>query len=324
MKVSLIRGLIVLLAITAVLAAGGCRSAHRKTIAVIPKGTVHLFWQSIQAGAVAAGRDLNVEILWNGPAEETDYSRQMQIMDSMITRRVDGIAISASDRIALNGTLDRAAAAGIPVTVFDSGVDSTNYITFLATNNYEGGQLAARKLAELVHGKGKVAMLMHLPGSGSTMEREKAFDDVMAKDFPNIQVVARQFGMSSRAKAMGAAENIMTAHADLDGFFGSSEANSVGAAQALKGRGMAGKIRLVGFDYSDGLLEDLKAGTIDALVVQDPFRIGYEAVKTVVDKLNGATPPKRIDLSARVVTKADLDKPDVKELLFRDLKKYLN
>jgi ribose transport system substrate-binding protein len=130
--------------------------------------------------------------------------------------------------------------------------------------------------------------------------------------------------MSDRAKAMAAAENILTAHPDLDGLFGSSEANSVGAAQAFKGRGLAGKIRLVGFDYSDGLLADLRSGTIDALVVQDPFRIGYEAVKTLVDKLNGRMPPKRVDLSARVITKADLEKPEVKELLFRDLRKYLH
>ncbi len=305
-------------------ALGACHSSRKKVIAVIPKGTIHVFWQSIQAGALAAGHDSNVEVLWNGPAEETDYSRQIQIMDSMITRRVDAIAVSASDRVALNGALDRAATAGIPVAVFDSGVDSTNYVTFLATNNYQAGEMAARELGRLLHGRGKVAMLMHLPGSGSTIEREKAFDDVMAKEFPGIQVVARQFGMSDRAKAMTAAENILTAHPDLDGLFGSSEANSVGAAQAFKGRGVAGKIRLVGFDYSDGLLEDLRSGTIDALVVQDPFRIGYDAVKTLVDKLNGRTPPKRMDLSARVITKADLEKPEVKELLFRDLRKYLH
>jgi ribose transport system substrate-binding protein len=316
------RVFVLLMAGAAVL--GACRSSHKKVIAVIPKGTIHIFWQSIQAGALAAGHDWNVEVVWNGPAEETDYSRQIQIMDSMITRRVDAIAVSASDRIALNGALDRAAAAGIPVAVFDSGVDSTNYVTFLATNNYQAGEMAARELGQLLHGKGKVAMLMHLPGSGSTMEREKAFDDVMTKEFPGIQVVARQFGMSDRAKAMAAAENILTAHPGLDGLFGSSEANSVGAAQAFKGRGLAGKIRLVGFDYSDGLLADLRSGTIDALVVQDPFRIGYEAVKTLVDKLNGRTPPKRVDLSARVITKADLEKPEVKELLFRDLGKYLH
>jgi ribose transport system substrate-binding protein len=300
-----------------------CTASHRKIIAVVPKATSHLFWQSVQAGALAAEQEFKVEVLWNGPALETDYSRQIQIVDSMIARRVDGLAVAAQDRTALNASLDRAAAVGVPVTVFDSGVDSTNYMTFLATNNYAGGEMSARKLAELLHGKGRVAMVMHAPGSASTMDRERGFQDVMAKEFPGVRIVARQFGMSDRSKAMGAAENMLTAHPDLDGMFASAEPSSVGAALALKERGLSGKVKLVAFDASEGLVEDLKGGTIDALVAQDPFRMGFEAVKTLVDKVNGKTPPKRIDLNAVVITKGDLDKPEIKALLFPDLKKYL-
>src|SRR5579872_5059622 len=130
----------------------GCRGERKKIIAVVPKATSHLFWVSIHAGAAAAGNDLGVEVVWNGPATETDYSRQIQIVDSMIARRVDGLALAAQDRTALDASLDRAARQGIPVTVFDSGVDSTNYLTFVATNNYAAGEMAARKLAELLHG----------------------------------------------------------------------------------------------------------------------------------------------------------------------------
>ncbi|MEP6537552.1 MAG: substrate-binding domain-containing protein, partial [Bryobacteraceae bacterium] len=162
---------------------------------------------------------------------------------------------------------------------------------------------------------GKVALMMHAPGSASTMDREKGFHDVMAKEFPNIQIVAEQYGMSDRAKAMAASENILTAHPDLDGIFASSEPSSVGAALAIKGRGLSGKVKLVAFDSSDGMVEDLKGGTIDAMVVQDPFKLGFEAVRTIVDKLHGKTPPKRIDLAARVIRKADLDTPEVKKLL---------
>lgn len=301
-----------------------CNASRKKVIGVVPKGTSHLFWQSVQAGVVAAGRDLGVEVLWNGPAQETEYSRQLEIVDSMIARRVDGLAVAAADRKALNVSLDRAAAAGIPVTVFDSGVDSTNYMTFIATNNYAGGQMAARKLAELIGGKGAVAMVMHAPGSASTMDREKGFEDVMAKEFPGIQIVQKQFGMSDRSKAMAAAENILTAHPNLNGIFASSEPSSVGTALALKSRGVSGKIKFVAFDASEGMIEDLKGGTIDAVVAQDPFRMGYEAVKSLVDRLGGKTPPKVMDLSARVITKADLDKPDIKALLYPDIKKYLN
>jgi ribose transport system substrate-binding protein len=301
----------------------GCRRGDKKVIAVIPKATSHLFWQSVQAGAIAAGRDYDVEVLWNGPAQETDYSRQIQIVDSMIAQRVDGIAVAASDRTALNASLDRAAAAEIPVTIFDSGVDSSRYMTFVATNNYLAGQMAAQKMAELLGGKGKVAMLLHAPGSFSTMERERGFEDVLTKQFPRISVVARQYGMSDRAKSMGAAENMLTAHPDLNGMFASSEPSSVGASLALKGRGLSGKVRLVGFDASEGLVGDLKGGTIDALVVQDPFKIGYEAVRTLVDKLQGHTPPRQMDLNAIVVTTENADQPEIRSVLFPDIKKYL-
>ncbi len=282
-----------------------------------------MFWQSVHAGANAAGRELGAEILWNGAASETDYSRQIQIVDSMIARRVDGLAVAASDRTALNNSLARAAAAGIPVVVFDSGVDSDDYMTFVATDNYEAGKLAARKLAALVRGKGKVAVVLHTPGSHSSMERERGFDEAMAAEFPAVTVVARQFGMSDRARAMAAAENIITAHPDLAGMFASAEPSSVGAALAVKSRGLSGKLRLVAFDAAEATIEDLKAGTVDALVAQDPFRIGYRAVQVLVERLNGSTPPRRIDLSARVVTRADLDAPEVRDLLFPDLRRYL-
>jgi ribose transport system substrate-binding protein len=301
-----------------------CRETGRKTIAVVPKATSHLFWVSVEAGAMAAGRDLKVDVLWNGSPTETDYARQVQIVDSMIARQVDGLAVAAQDRTTLSASLDRAAAAHIPVTVFDSGVDSTNYMTFLATNNYQAGEMAARKLAELVHNKGKIAMIMHAPGSKSTMDREAGFEDTVRKDFPRVQIVARQYGMSERSKSMAAAENFLTAYPDLDGIFGSAEPESVGAGLALKARGRSGKVEYVAFDASPDLIADLKDGTITALVAQDPFKMGYQAVKTLVDKLHGIDPPKTIDMSATVVTKSDLDKPDIKALLFPDVKKYLN
>ena len=309
--------------LTCALLLAGCKGGDKPEIAVIPKATAHLFWQSVQAGANAAGGELNVDVLWNGAALETDYSRQIQIVDSMIARRVAGLAVAASDRTALNGSLERAAQAGIPVTIFDSGVDSSRYMTFVATNNYEAGQLAARKLAELIGGKGKIGVVLHVPGSYSSMERERGFEDAMAKEFPRIGIVARQFSMSDRAKGMAAAENMLTAHADLAGIFASAEPGSVGTALAVKARGVTGRLKFVAFDASEGMVEDLRGGTIDALVAQDPFRIGYEAVRTLVDRLHGKTPPRQMDLHARVVTRADLERPDVKKLLFPDLKKYL-
>ncbi|MES1258587.1 MAG: substrate-binding domain-containing protein [Acidobacteriota bacterium] len=310
-------------AVLLVVACGiACNRQQQRRIAVIPKGTAHVFWQSVHAGAVAAGREFHAEILWDGPPNETDYSRQLEILDSMLNRHVEGVVVAAADRTILNQSLDRAAREKIPVVVFDSGVDSTNYVSFVATNNFEAGKLGARKLASLLNGKGTVAMIQNAPGSASTMDRERGFREAL-KEFPGVQLVAEQYSMSNRAKAMSAAENILTAHPQLDGLFASSEPSSVGAAQALKSRSLQGKLKFVGFDSSEGLVEDLNAGVIDALVVQDPFRMGYEAVRVVADKLSGKTPDKQIDLSAAVITKADLDKPEIRALLHPDLEKYL-
>ena len=305
----------------ACLALAGCQKTTKRVIAVVPKATSHFFWLSVQAGALAAGEEYGVQIEWNGAASETEYPRQIQIVDSFISRRVDGIALAPTERKALVGAVDRAAKAGIPLTIFDSGIDSENFMSVLATNNYEGGQMAGRALARLLNGNGKVAMVLHAPGSGSTMDRERGFEDVIKAEFPGITIVATQFGLSDRSKAMAATENILTAHPALDGLFASSEPSSMGASLALKSRSLGGKVHLVAFDSSDGMVDDLKAGVIAAMVVQDPYRMGHDAVKTLVDKLNGQTPPKRIDLSARVITSGDLDKMEVQRLLVPNVKK---
>ncbi len=302
---------------------GSCNRQQSRRIAVIPKGTADVFFQSVHAGAAAAGQQFHEEILWDGPPRETEYSRQLEILDSMLNRHVDGIVVAASDRTALNASLDRAAREKVPVVIFDSGVDSENYVSFVATNNFEGGQAGGRKLGELLGGKGTVALIAHAPGSASTMDRERGFKDVMAKEFPGITIVAEQYSMTDRAKGMAATENILTAHPDLNGIFASAEPASVGAAQALKSRGLGGKVRLVAFDSSEDLVDDLKAGVIDALVAQDPFRMGFEGVRVVTEKLDGKTPERKIDLHAVVITKADLDKPEIQQLLHPDLKKYL-
>ncbi len=293
-----------------------CRRSGEQVIGVIPKATSHLFFLSVHAGVEQAGRDLHVNILWNGPQNETDYSRQIEIVDSMITRQVAGLAISATDQDALVTPLERAIRSGIPVTVFDSAVNIQNYVSFIATDNYAAGCTAARTLAALVGGKGDVAMVMQKPGGTSTVLRERGFDDTLAKEFRNVRMVAQQYGMADPARSRDAAENILTAHPDLAGMFASSEAASIGSIQAIRNRNLSGKIKLVTFDFSKAHVEALQDGTINAMLVQNPFRIGYEAVKSLTDKLSGRTPVKRMELPARVILKSDLDKPDVRALLF--------
>ena len=299
----------------------GCQRSRKRRIAVIPKSTSHLFWVSVEAGAKAAGQKFDVEILWNGPSSETDFNRQIQIIDSMTAQRVDGIAIAVSERQALVGAVDRAVAAGIPVTVFDSGLDSENYMSYVGTDNVLAGRLGARQLAAAIGGKGKVAVILHAPGALGTMDRETGFRETIRQEFPGIQIVAEQFGMSDRAKARATAENILAAHSDVVGLFTSTEPSCTGTLLAVKGRELAGKVKVVTVDTSDNLVEEMRAGNLYAMVAQDPHGMAFQAVKTLVDKLNGQTPPKKIDMQPRVIVVADLDKPDVQQLLKPDLSK---
>lgn len=207
---------------------GGCSRQGKLIIGVVPKGQAHIFWQTVHAGAVAAAREAGAEVRWNGPAVETEFSRQVQIVDSMINGRVSAIVLAPTDRVALVSVVERAAREKIPVTIFDSAIDTENYVSFVATNNYAAGQMAARRIGQILNGRGTVAMLMNMPGSASTLEREKGFEDALSKEFPQIQIAARQFGMSDRAKSMAVAEDLLTAHPGLSGVFASNEPGSVG------------------------------------------------------------------------------------------------
>lgn len=298
-----------------------CNRQTKRRIAVIPKGRAHLFWQSVHAGAVAASREAGVDIIWNGPATETDYTGQLQIVESMINQRVDAIALAPIDKTAMVSVVDRAAREKIPVVIFDSGIDTQNFVSQVATDNYRAGEMGAERLGKILDGKGKVAMVAVQPGAASTMLREQGFEDYVQKNLPGIQIVDKRFGMADFAKSLAVAENMLTAHEGLNGMFASNESSAVGAAQALKGRKSG--VKLVGFDWSPTLLEDLKNGLIDSLVVQDPFKMGYESIRAAVESLNGGTPQKIHNLAPRVVTKDNLNDPAVQKQLNPDLDRYL-
>ena len=300
-----------------------CNRSERIRIGVVPKAVAHVFWQSVHAGAVAAAREADVDIEWKGAAQETDFSRQIAIVDAMINARLDGIVMAPTEATALVAVVERASREGIPLTIFDSGINTEDYVSFVATNNYEAGVLAAKKLAEILGSQGRIGIVKIVPGSASTTQRETGFADTIRKEFPDIEIVAEQYCMSDRAKALAAAENMLTAYPNLDGIFASAEPATVGVGKALKSRGQE-EIKFVGFDFSDSIEKDLKDGIVDALVVQDPFNIGYTAVKTIVAKLNGQTPEKRIDSPATVVTVEDLSRPEIDALLHADLDQYLD
>jgi ribose transport system substrate-binding protein len=312
--------LLLLIAVMAclLLAAVACNrqgTGGKRTIAVIPKGVAHIFWQSVHAGASAAAKEKNVEIMWNGPAQETDYTGQSNIVEDAINRRVDGIVLAPTHKDALIPVVERAGRAGIPVTIFDSGIGTDNYVSYVATDNRQGGRVAAERLAEKLGGRGRVAILGVKVGSVSTDEREQGFQEVIKGKYPGIEIVAFQYGESDRARSLDRATDILTAHPDLNGFFASNESSTVGAVQAIKQKGLAGKLTLVGFDSSPNLIDDLKAGAIDALVLQNPYKMGYEAVKAMVAKLNGQSPPRQIDTGVKLLTKENLDTSEMQQLL---------
>ncbi|HTU48542.1 MAG TPA: substrate-binding domain-containing protein [Bryobacteraceae bacterium] len=303
------------------LLAGACNRSHRATVAVVPKASADIFWQSVHAGAVKGGWDNRVDIIWDGPPNETDIAGEMKIMETMIDRRVDAIAVAPSDRSAFKIVVDRAAAAGIPVVIYDSGIDTDKYATFVATDNYLGGEMGADRLGQVLNGKGKIVMVKTVPGGASTMAREDGFRHELKAKFPAIQILDERFGMAMISESRTVTENMLTAHPDLNGIFCSNESGSEGAAQTLKARGS--RIKLVGFDSSPMLLTLVQEGWIDSLVIQNPFKMGETAVDEAVKALRGEKTPKKIFLPPRVVSLANMKDPDIQAQLHPDLKRYL-
>jgi len=299
-----------------------CQRDSRKVVGVIPKGANHLFWQSVHAGAIKAAQEEGLKLEWNAPPTEIDTSRQIEIVESMVNRGLAGIAVAPVDRKALVNAVERAADAGIPVAIFDSEIDTPRRLSYVATNNEEAGRMAARRLGEIMGGKGKAAIIGFKPGSASTMERESGFQNELKAKFPGIEVVALQYGLADRAKSMTVTENVLTAHPDLDGLYADNESSTAGAVQALKGRNVR-SMKFVAMDASEQIVADMRDGWIDSLVLQDPFRMGYESVKAIAAKLAGRTPPAIIDTGVALILKNQLDEPRSKELLHPDVQRWL-
>ncbi|HYP12401.1 MAG TPA: substrate-binding domain-containing protein [Bryobacteraceae bacterium] len=298
-----------------------CQRSGKRRVGVIPKGRAHMFWQSVHAGAVKAAREANVDLEWNGPVSEADFNGQLQIVESMINKRVDAIGLAPIDRRAMAGVVERASRSGVPVVIFDSAVDTDAFVTQVATDNYAAGAVAAQRLAEIINGKGKVAVVATMAGAASTLAREQGFEDAIKRDHPGIQIVDKRFGNSEVAASLRVAENMLTAFGDLSGMFASNESSTAGAAQALKSRGR--QLKLVGFDSGPTLEADLRAGVIDSLVVQHPFKMGYETVMSSIKHLNGEKLQKIQNLEPKLVTRDNIASPDVQERINPDLKTYL-
>jgi ribose transport system substrate-binding protein len=303
----------------AVLGTLGCQrkgtGPKRPVIAVIPKGVSHSFWLTVKAGADAAGAEFDVEVDWKGPASETDISGQINIVEDAINRRVDGIVLAPSHGDSLVPMVQRAQREGVPVTIFDSGISTENYLSYVSTDNRAGGALAADRMGARLKGVGKVAILGVKKGSVSTDEREEGFHERLKSAYPGIRVVQWLYGEANAAKSLSTAEDMLTSHPDLNGFFASNESSTVGAVRAIRQRGLSNRVVLVGFDSTPDLVAQVRDGSIDSLVVQNPFKMGFEGVRTIVDQRAGRTPARRVDTGVILLTKENLDSPEVAPLI---------
>ena len=298
-------------------------------IAVIPKGTTHSFWKAIHAGAEKASQELGVEVIWKGPAREDDRDAQVAEVENFVSRGVSGIVLAPTDDKALRLPVTDAMRAGIPVVIIDSGLDSKDYVSFVATDNYKGGRLAGERMVEKLQGKGRVILLRYMEGSASTMERERGFLDVMT-EIPGIEVVSsNQYAGATAETAYQASENLLARFKSeeglgVDGIYCPNESSSFGMLRALQDSGLAGKVVLIGFDASEQMVRALENGEFDALVLQDPVNMAYLGVKTMVSHLRGDTVPARIDTGVTLVTRDNMNDPRNAELLRPDVDRWLN
>jgi ribose transport system substrate-binding protein len=300
------------------------------TIAVIPKGTTHEFWKSIHAGAVQASQELSaqgspVTIIWKGPLREDDREQQVQVVEGFTSQGVQGIVLAPLDNRALVRPVEEARRAGIPTVIIDSDLQTDSTVSFVATDNYKGGQMAADRLGTLLGGKGGVLLLRYAEGSASTAARERGFLDQLKARYPGIRVVSSdQYAGPTRETAKRASENLLNRfRGDIQGIFTPNESSTIGMLLALQDIGLAGKVRFVGFDASGILLDAIRAHQLDGIVVQNPMRMGYLGVKTMADYLHGKPVERRIDTGVMLVTGANLDSAATQEVIHPPISRYL-
>jgi len=329
-----LRGLaLAAMAVMAACSGGGQTAPADKplSIGVIPKGTTHEFWNAIHAGAVKAERELNakgvkVTITWKGPLREDDREQQVQVVEGFLSQGVSGLVLAPLDEKALVRPVEEAKRAGIPTVVIDSGLASNEIVSFVATDNIKGGELAADRMGELLGGKGTVLLLRYQEGSASTTEREVGFLNRLKEKFPGITLISSdQYAGPTRDTAKRASENLLNRYGNqIQGVFCVNESSTHGMLLALQDIGKAGKTSFIGFDASQTFVDAIEAGQMHGLVVQNPMNMGYLGVLRMVDHLQGRTVERRIDTGVWMITKENMKEPATAELLRPPVERYLN
>jgi ribose transport system substrate-binding protein len=309
--------------------AATARSADYQ-IAVIPKGTTHEYWKSVNAGAVKAQRELaskgiKVDVIWKGPLLEDDREQQIQVVENFIGRNVSAIVLAPLDERALVAPVEEAVDGGIPVIIIDSRLNSKRVASTVSTDNYKGGQIGARQLGEVMGRGGRILLLRYQVGSASTEQREQGFLDVLKNEFPQITLVSSdQYGGATRETAFQASQNLLNRFSgQIDGIFCPNESTASGMLLALRESGLGGKVKFVGFDANDQLLAGLEDKMIDGLVIQNPVKMGYTGVMTAVAVLRHQTVATAIDTGVGLVTRNNMKDPDISALIHPPLAEYL-
>lgn len=304
-------------ALTALLGIG--TGALAQNVTVIVKATTSPYWQTVFAGAEAAAKELGVNLTTQGAAEESDIAGQISILENAVTQGPDAIVIAPTALEPLGAPIDRAA-ENIPIIMIDSAAQTEAYTSFLTTDNFAAGQLAADALAKAVEAQqgaaeGQIAILTALPGVGSLSQRDEGFRDGLKK-YPGLSEVANRFNNNDANQALSNTLDILVANPDLVGIFADNLPMGVGAGRAIAERGSEDQLTVIAFDSDDAEIEYLQGGQIKALVVQNPYRMGYEGVKTAVAAINGEAVEKNIDTGVTVVTQENFDTQAVQELLY--------
>jgi ribose transport system substrate-binding protein len=311
-------------------ASNSASGKKKLTIAVIPKGTTHEFWKSIHAGSNKAAQELaaqgtDIEVIWKGPLREDDREQQIQVVEGFTSQGISGIVLAPLDNRALVRPVEEAKQAGVPTVIIDSGLNSQALVSFVATDNRKGGMLAADRMGQLLNGKGKVLMLRYQEGSASTQDREDGFVEELKQKFPGIELISGdQYAGATRDTAKRASENLLSKYADVvQGIFTPNESSTAGMLLALQDIGKAGKVSFVGFDASQPFIDAMNNNQLHGIVVQNPFSMGYLGVRTMVEHLQGKTVQPRIDTGVTIVTKDNLQSPEIQTLLHPPLDQYL-
>ena len=294
----------------------GAAAAKEWKITYIQGVTGNPFYTSVSCGGSDTARRLGVIFDSQGPQQFTP-SLQMKVLDAVIASKPDGILFTADDPVALTATLLQAKEMGIKILSIDGDVaDMSVAISNIQANNYEGGRLAGERLAELLGGKGEVMAVMNTPAPSVSQQRLAGFKDAIAK-VPGIVFIGVQYSNNQTAKAAGIITATVAAHPDLAGVFALTTNNTEGVATGVREAQRVGKIKIVGFDTSDPIVEAIRSGIVSADIVQHPYRVGELGVTMMVDALNGKPIERQVQVPFVVATPQNIDTPEVQKYIYK-------